>query len=193
MPTAQTPANLESPQTRMYACLRRFQVGRSLRCWHRSGGGIYTQGGAALALGYVVQRLRRKRIGKCTCSWTSRHFSQVSGPALWRQSARFFRKKSKSHLLRSCGVPPQKFGGETPLLPQAGGSSPWLRVEAPDEERRDWKESASPLPLGARPFYTSHSPIDLRAWRRYISPPACPAGPPLHFPNHPQTPRSARN
>jgi len=34
MPTAQTPANLESPQTRMYACLRRFQVGRSLRCWH---------------------------------------------------------------------------------------------------------------------------------------------------------------
>jgi len=23
-------------------------------------------------------------------------------------------------LLRSCGVPPQKFGGETPPLPQAG-------------------------------------------------------------------------
>ncbi|MDP6359485.1 MAG: hypothetical protein QF473_30470, partial [Planctomycetota bacterium] len=39
------------------------------------------------------------------------------------QAGGLVRKRSKSYLLRSCGVSPQKFGGETPPLPQAAGSS----------------------------------------------------------------------
>ena len=48
-------------------------------------------------------------------------------------AARFAREKSEPRLLRSCGVPPQKFGGETPPLRQAGNRlalsrQPWSTV-----------------------------------------------------------------